>query len=144
MKILGIDPGRKGGLALLDTETLSLQTWGMPADIVGLHDLIFGLPKVRLCVLEQVHAGVQMKRTSIGVMFENFGVLKSALCWAGIPIETVRPVVWKGNLNVPADKNASRRKASEIFPDAADQWKLAKDDGKAEAALLAWWGRGRG
>ena len=42
----------------------------------------------------------------------------------------------------PADKNASRRRASEFFPDCADQWKLAKHDGRAEAAMLAWYGLG--
>lgn len=143
MFILGIDPGRRGGIALLDSETLAVETWALPADVITLQGILAGLPDVRICVLEQPFAGPMMKRRDIGVMFEGFGVLKCALAWFRIPVELVRPHIWKAALNVPADKNAARRRASETFPENADQWKLAKDDGKAEAALLAWWGYGK-
>ena len=142
MNILGIDPGRLGALAILDGETLQVVTHDLPASTPELHDLIAGLPQIRVCVLEQIHAGPQMGRRTIGVMFEGYGVLKGALSWRSIPVQTVRPSVWKAALNVPADKNASRRRASEFFPDCADQWKLAKHDGRAEAAMLAWYGLG--
>ncbi|MGN7867761.1 hypothetical protein [Paracoccus sp. 22332] len=140
MNILGIDPGRNGALAILDTDSLQVVTHDMPVDIPGLHDLIAGLPEIRVCCLEQIHAGPQMARRTIGVMFEGFGVLKGALSWRSIPVQTVRPSVWKAALNIPADKTASRRRASEFFPDCADQWVRARDDGRAEAAMLAWYG----
>ena len=140
---LGCDPGRNGALALLDHDTLRVETHAMPEDVQALHDLIAGLPPVRLCALEQVYAGPQMARRTIGVMFEGFGLLKGALAWRSIPVITVRPSVWKAALNVPADKSAARRRAAEFFPDCADQWAKAKDDGKAEAALIAWWGKGQ-
>lgn len=142
MNVLGIDPGRCGALAVLDCETLQVSTHDLPASVPALHELISDLPNIRLCCLEQIHAGPQMARRTIGVMFEGFGVLKGALSWRSIPVQTVRPSVWKGALNVPADKAAARRRASEFFPDCADQWKLAKHDGRAEAALLAWYGMG--
>lgn len=144
MNLLGIDPGRNGALALLDCETLQVMTWDMPADIPALHDLICSVPEVRLCVLEQIHAGPQMGRKSIAAMFEQYGALKGALSWRSIPAQTVRPSVWKQALNVPADKSAARRRASEFYPDCADQWRLAKHDGRAEAAMLAWYGRSLG
>lgn len=140
MNLLGIDPGRKGALAILDTETLQVVTHDMPDSTPALHDLIAGLPQITVCVLEQIHAGPQMARRTVGVMFEGFGVLKSALSWRSIPVQTVRPSVWKKALNVPADKTAARRRASEFFPDCADQWKRARDDGRAEASMLAWYG----
>ncbi|MDT1061176.1 hypothetical protein RM190_04845 [Paracoccus sp. CPCC 101403] len=140
MNLLGIDPGRKGALAILDSDTLQVVTHDMPASTPELHDLIAALPEVRVCILEQIYAGPQMSRTSVGAMFESFGVLKGALTWRSIPVQTVRPNIWKAALNVPADKNAARRRASEFFPDCADQWKLAKFDGRAEAAMLAWYG----
>jgi hypothetical protein len=46
-------------------------------------------------------------------------------------------------MHLSTDKNASRALASQYFPDAADQWKLAKQDGRAEAALIAYWGWGK-
>lgn len=140
MNILGIDPGRSGALAVLDSETLQVITHDLPADVPALHELIAGLPAIRVCVLEQIHAGPKMARRTIGVMFEGFGVLKGALSWRSIPVQTVRPNVWKATLNVPADKAAARRRASEFYPDCAAQWRLAKHDGRAEAALLAWYG----
>lgn len=139
-KILGCDPGRNGAIAIFDTDSRRVVCHDMPDTITGLHDLIAGLPEIRVCALEQIHAGPQMSRRTIGVMFEDFGILKGALAWRSISVQTVRPSVWKASLNVPADKAAARRKASDFFPDDAEQWKLAKHDGRAEAALIAWYG----
>lgn len=139
--ILGIDPGAKGALALLDADTLRVECLDMPDTIEGLHDLIAGLPEIRICVLEQLHAGPQMGRVSIARMFEGYGALKGALAWRSIPTRTVRPSEWKPSLNIPADKTAARRRAAEFYPDDAHQWRLAKHDGRAEAALIAWFGR---
>jgi hypothetical protein len=33
--------------------------------------------------------------------------------------------------------------ASQYFPDSADQWARVKDDGRAEAALIALYGKGK-
>lgn len=140
MNLLGIDPGRNGALAILDTDTRRVTCHDMPATTPELHDLIAGLPEIRVCCLEQIHAGPQMSRRTIGVMFEGFGLLKGALAWRSIPVQTVRPSVWKQSLNIPADKTAARRRAAEFFPDDAHQWALAKHDGRAEAALIAWYG----
>lgn len=139
--ILGIDPGRRGALALLDTETLRVTCYDMPGDTCGLHDLLCDLPEVRLCALEQLYAGPKMGRTTIAAMFEAYGALKGALVWRSIQTFTTRPSQWKPALNIPADKAAARRRASEFFPDDAHQWKLVKHDGRAEAALIAWYGR---
>lgn len=143
MNILGIDPGRNGGIALLNGETLRVECWPMPDDVLTLQGLLAGLPDVSICALEQIYAGPQMGARSIGMMFEQFGTLKCALAWFHIPVELVRPGIWKAALNVPADKTAARRRASETFPEDAGQWKRAKDDGLAEAALIAWWAYGK-
>lgn len=140
MKLLGIDPGRKGAIAVLDTQSNRVTTHDLPDTIPALHQLLISLPPVEYCTLEQIHAGPKMARRTIGVMFEGFGALKSALAWQGIPVRTVRPGEWKKSLNIPADKTAARRRAAEFFPADADQWPLVKHDGRAEAALIAWYG----
>jgi len=139
--ILGIDPGRKGALALLDNHTNRVTTHDLPDTVPALHDLIVSLPVVRFAVLEQIHAGPQMSRRTVGVMFEGFGALKGALAWKSIPVHPIRPGIWKSALSIPADKTAARRRAAEFFPDDADQWALVKHDGRAEAALIAWYGK---
>jgi crossover junction endodeoxyribonuclease RuvC len=42
-------------------------------------------------------------------------------------------------MHLSADKGESRRRATQLFPDYADQWTRVKDDGRAEAALLAFY-----
>ena len=139
--ILGIDPGRKGALAVLDAASLRVTCHDLPDTTEALHALLCDLPVVRLAALERLHAGPQMSRRTVAVMFEGYGILKGALAWRSIPTFDARPGEWKAALNIPADKTAARRRAAEFFPDDAHQWRLAKHDGRAEAALIAWYGR---
>ncbi len=141
--LLGIDPGRRGAIALLDADKSAamyrVETWPMPDTTKELHDLIAGLPIIKMCALEKPFYPPQNGVRNIATMAENYGILKGALIWRDIPFQEVRPVDWKQSLNVPTDKSAARQRASTFFPDDADQWKLAKEDGRAEAALLAWY-----
>ena len=145
--ILGVDPGRTGALAVLDTHDGRVTCHDMPDTIEGLHALVCEMPAVRLAVLEQLHAGPTMPGTRVAAMFEHYGALKGALIWRDIPIRTVRPDQWKAAMGVPKRagkterKRASREKAGEAFPADAEQWRLAKHDGRAEAALLALYGK---
>lgn len=141
MLILGCDPGKHGALAILDCDTLRVTCHDLPDTTDALHALLCDLPPVKLCALESLFAGPQMSRTTIARMFESYGILKGALAWRSIPVFDVRPSVWKPSLNVPADKSAARRRAAEFYPDDAHQWRLAKHDGRAEASLIAWFGR---
>lgn len=137
---LGIDPGKKGALALLDSETMRVTAYDMPGTTQELHDLVAGLPIIKGCTLEKLHAGPVMGRTTIATMFMNYGILKGALMWRDIAFSEVRPNKWKPALGLSKDKNASREMAMQMFPDDADQFKRVKDDGRAEATLLAKWG----
>jgi len=142
--LLGIDPGKKGGIALLEADKPSavyqVQTWPMPDTTRALHDLIAGLPIIKICMLEKPFYPQIIGITNAAVIAEAYGILKGALAWRDIPFREIRPNDWKKSLNVSTDKNLARQRASEFFPDNADQWKLAKQDGRAEAALIAWFG----
>lgn len=137
---LGIDPGRTGALAIL-TGDGDLTLHDMPGTTLELHDLISSLPLVSVCGLEALHPGPKMSNTSIARMFEDYGVLKGALAWRSITVQTVRPSVWKPAINLTSQKDMSRQKAMELFPDRAEDFKRVKDHGRAEAALLAWYAR---
>ena len=137
---LGIDPGRKGALALVDSETLRATCTDMPDTTANLHNFIAGLPIIKLAILEKPFCGPVMSRRTISVMFEQYGVLRGALQWRDIPFIEVQPAKWKASLGLSKDKGASRDKAGQIFPDDAAQFARVKDDGRAEAALMAWWG----
>ena len=59
------------------------------------------------------------------------------LVMAGVPYELVRPAAWKKIMGVSADKGEARVMAQKLFPQIAQQFSRVKDDGRAEAALIA-------
>jgi crossover junction endodeoxyribonuclease RuvC len=72
---------------------------------------------------------------------ESFGLAKGVLAGLKIPTSTVTPGKWKKALQLNAGKDGSRAKAVQIWPEHAGEFKRVKDDGKAEACLIAYWGR---
>jgi crossover junction endodeoxyribonuclease RuvC len=69
-----------------------------------------------------------------------YGVVIGVLAAHGVPMTFVSPVKWKKALQVPASKDGARARASQLLPQAASEWPLVKDSGRAEAALIAYWG----
>jgi hypothetical protein len=55
-------------------------------------------------------------------------------------VSQVRPAVWKAQLKVPAEKDAARYRANQYFPKCSTAWKRKMDDGRAESALIAFYG----
>lgn len=140
MLILGIDPGRQGALALLDTSENRVTCTDMPDTTAGLADYITNLPALAFCVIEKPFYPQMIGVTNATKIAEAYGALKASLHWGGIPTREVRPAEWKAALGLTSSKSASREKAGMLFPDDADQWSRVKDDGRAEAALIAWHG----
>ena len=71
------------------------------------------------------------------------GALQGTIACAGLPMVLVVPQVWKKVYGIPGgreNKDASRQKASMLFPKYAGLWARKKDDGRAEAVLLAHYG----
>jgi crossover junction endodeoxyribonuclease RuvC len=71
----------------------------------------------------------------------SYGIIETALAAAQIPFRTVRPQVWKKAMGVLADKDQARQMATQLIPSGAEFWPLKKHDGRAEAALIAQYGR---
>ena len=143
MLFLGIDPGRQGALAVMDYHGMTVETQDMPDTISGLHDLLLRLPAVVSAMVETPFYPRMVGTKTVAVMAENFGALKSALLWREIPTFECRPAEWKKALGLSPNKDESRAKASQFFPTCSGQWSRKKDDGRAEAALIAWYGAGR-
>ena len=71
----------------------------------------------------------------------NSGIVIGVVQAMGFPLERVRPMAWKKMMGLfKKPKAASRGMASELFPEFADQFRRVKDDGRAEAALIARYG----
>ena len=138
--IIAVDPGRRGALAILDTEGHRVTCHDLPTTTAELHELIAGLPLIRRAVVERPFYPSHVGTSNVATMAFNYGVLLGALAWRSIPVVEVAPAKWKAALGLSSVKDASRELASRIFPDDAHQWKLKTKDGRAEAALIAWWG----
>lgn len=154
MTILGIDPGVAGALALLSTD--SLLVVDMPVvevrgkwviDASSLARLIGrGFPfRPEMVVLEHVQ-GVQGSGATSAFSFgRGFGVVEGVVTALGLPLTLVRPQSWTKALGVSRDKGQHRLTASNLWPAHAAYFARVKDDGRADAALLAhWYARGHG
>ena len=58
------------------------------------------------------------------------------IAWRAIP-----PATWKKRLGLRGDKDASRSLACQLFPKHSKHFSRKKDDGRAEAALIAYYAR---
>lgn len=138
---LGIDPGKQGALCVLDDDGMTVQAHDMPDTTAALHDLVAGLPMIKAALLEKPFFPRMIGINNAVKIAQAYGTLTGALAWRSIPVREITPSDWKAKLGLSSVKAASREKATMYFPDNADQWKRAKDDGRAEAALLAWLAR---
>ena len=157
MLFVGIDPGIRGGISILDTDRQILWATEMPVinharsalergtreykkpkkpeyDIPRIAYLLRG--SHRVCI-EAVHSMPGQGVSSTFLFGKGYGILLGVIGTLGIDSTSVAPRTWKKAYYLSADKNVSRARASEIFPHCGAFWKLKKHDGLAEAALLA-------
>ncbi len=153
MKIAGIDPGVTGAVAILedgqpprifDTPAMVLHKPGSKSrteyDLQGMAQIL-ERERPDKVVIEEIQP---MQLGSIAA-FSIGGGYKAWLMACAIfqlPVEKVSPQKWKKLIGLPkgADKEASRLKALEHFPEAYESIKLKKDHNKAEALLIALYG----
>jgi hypothetical protein len=139
-RILGADPGKKGAFAVLETDEMSVTTYDMPGTLDEKRSLISDIGRVTCAWVERPFFPRMIGIKNAVTIAQAYGELKTCLFFAGIPTFEVDPSAWKKTMHLSTDKNASRALASQYFPDAADQWSRVRDDGRAEAALIAYYG----
>lgn len=96
-----------------------------------------------LAVLENVHSMPKQGVASSFCFGEGKGMWEGILAAYNISTELVSPQRWKKEIMADQgkEKSAARFKAMQLFPSIADQFKLVKYDGRAEALLMAEYGR---
>jgi crossover junction endodeoxyribonuclease RuvC len=65
------------------------------------------------------------------------GIVEGVLAGLSVPFELIPPATWIKSMRTFGGKDGSRQRAQELFPDYAHLFARKKDDGRAEAALLA-------
>lgn len=157
--ILGIDPGLSGALAVVEITTQRLvEIKRMPVSVVNKQNrlngadlaawvgLLSNLQRIHFTYIEDVHSRPrQAGQFQFGL---NTGILHGLLYANFIPFATVSPMKWKAHYGIrrtggetKADKKSEARElAMQLWPDMAHEFKRVKDDGAAEAALIALYG----
>jgi crossover junction endodeoxyribonuclease RuvC len=157
---IGIDPGNSGAIAVYDGR--KLEVFDMPVvsikkgkstknrvDAAMLVSLLtsceFGQVQINeggQAFVEQVGAMPGQGVTSMFTFGRGAGIIEGALAGLKIPYTLVAPQRWrKGIGGMDKGKDASRARAAVLFPRYAHLFAKKKDNGKAEAALIAMYGR---
>ena len=137
MTYIGIDPGKKGTLAILEDGDISLYPFDEDVYIQVLSAIN---PCSSICCLEHVGAMPGQGVTSMFNFGTNFGFIQGVLRALKIPFELVRPQKWKKEFSITADKNSSIAVCKRLFPGInlypSSRCKKESSD-LAEAALMA-------
>lgn len=147
MRVIGIDPGKTGAIALICTDLGVLGLLDMPIagkevspQLIGSWLRDWAGRDVNLCVIEDVRSSPQMGVVSAFNFGRSKGVIEGAVAACRFPVEKVTPAKWKRDMRLSSDKDEARAMALEMWPDAADEFSRKKDADRAEACLLAVWG----
>jgi Holliday junction resolvasome RuvABC endonuclease subunit len=144
MKFIGLDPGFSGAWGMIDHNNeytgcgdmhhtdrhlLTNNIWDEMLAVLDGDDCA--------AVVEAVHS---MPNQGVASSFKFGTAYGGAIALAErlkCPWELVTPQVWKKALKLDSDKNKSMVLARELWPTAP--LKRQKDNGRAEALLLAYW-----
>ena len=151
MKIIGIDPGLSGAIAILDGNKV-LNTFEMPvmsegkknkrqlnsAQLVNIIQENISTNEDIAVVVEQVNAMPGQGVTSMFNFGQTFGAIKGICAALKLPIFFVRPSKWKKHFDlINSSKDSSRTKVIEMYPLIAQQLSKKKDVNKSDAILIA-------
>ena len=151
MRIIGIDPGLSGGIAILDDLKIC-DIFDMPimsegkknknqlnsAQLVDLITKHILKKDETFVIVEQVSAMPGQGVTSMFNFGQTFGSIKGICAALGLPIFYVRPAKWKKHFElINSSKDASRTKVIEMYPAISPRLTKKKDVNKADAILIA-------
>ena len=151
MKIIGIDPGLSGAIAVLEDKKV-LGIYEMPVMAEGkknkrqlnsaqLVDIIKNniIESEEIAVVvEQVNAMPGQGVTSMFNFGQTFGAIKGVCAALELPIFFVRPSKWKKYFDlINSSKDSSRTKVIEMYPSLSSQLTKKKDVNKSDAILIA-------
>lgn len=145
--IVGIDPGKKGGVCLIKEDLLEPQVWPCPKEVDGQAKLIWELYRkydIHCAILEKAGAyAIRGRKQGAKGMFsygEGFGAWRGAIVVCLIPYLIVAPKVWQKITLDTGDGNTKDRSikiVNRLYPELS---LTVKDDGIADAVNIARYG----
>jgi crossover junction endodeoxyribonuclease RuvC len=162
---IGIDPGLDGALAMVvgtrafvwDTPTITVTGTGKTKKGNPKHKRKYEAAKMAVLLKQlivwafkqelELRVGIELVSTrpklsaqSVLQTGRGVGLWEGMVTYAGLAMEVVTPQSWKKELlgkGAGSDKNLSILKAQTLFPGVANKLARKKDDGRAEAILIA-------
>jgi hypothetical protein len=151
--IIGVDPGISGAIAFYYPNeaptriaVYDVPTAGGEINSPGLADLIQDHREIlrgtlgTIAWIERVGAMPGNGGSSMFNFGRAYGDVRGVIGALKIPTHFVTPQVWKKHFHLDSDKDKSRMLAIRMFPDVSKHFERKKDDGRAEAALVALYG----
>ena len=151
MRIIGVDPGLTGAIAILDGNKV-INLFEMPvmaegkknkrqlnsAQLVSIIKENIKNKEETAVIVEQVNAMPGQGVTSMFNFGQTFGAIKGVCAALELPIFFVRPSKWKKHFElINSAKDASRTKVIEMYPSLSNQLTRKKDVNKTDAILIA-------
>ena len=155
--VIGIDPGLGGGFALLGpggfaiiavhstpvTQTIKrgrthreVDAMEVALSLSALRDFVADAELISV-VIESVSARPGQGVTSMFNFGRGLGRLEGVAAALGLSVSYLTPATWRGRVGLRGDKTAARALASRLYPEQAHLFQRVKDDGLAEAVLIA-------
>ena len=151
MKIIGIDPGLSGAVAVMQDKKV-INIYDMPvmaegkknkrqlnsSQLVNIIKENIHEDEETIVVVEQVNAMPGQGVTSMFNFGQTFGAIKGVCAALKLPIFFVRPSKWKKYFElINSSKDASRTKVIEMYPTLSGQLAKKRDVNKSDAILIA-------
>jgi len=158
MICIGIDPGQKGGLAIIhgngNVSVTSMILAGKDLDVAAIKDWIWSNIVVEtdlgtidwnkdiIAYLEKVHSMPEQGVSSVFKFGQNYGTLIGIIGTMGIPLHLVTPQAWKKNIlaGTTKDKAAAKDFCRRVYPNVsllATKRSRVVHDGMADALCIA-------
>jgi hypothetical protein len=145
--ICAIDPGKKGAIAFYfpEFDRMSVEDMPMLGDDVDVRAMADRLTQMAPTVAWIERVGPRPKEAAkyAFAFGEVYAAVKAVVRLSSTPLHLVTPAKWKAAMKVPGGpegKTKARSMASDLWPSIASEFRRVKDDGRAEAALLALYG----
>jgi hypothetical protein len=148
---VGVDPGKTGAVAVLRSDEITFYDYPVPdlRMIIKPDEEIFiaieraqawpGDIKKACPACGRVPSQGSVATFNYG---KEYGIYLGTFVALGLPYAEIQPIQWKREFSLlKTDKKTSVDMAVKLFPGVADQLKLVKHHGRAEALLIAEYAR---
>lgn len=149
MRVLGVDPGASGALAVVeggrlvaleDMPTMTVKRGARQVrevNAAALGAMVARLLPIDAAAIEQVGAMPGQGVSSMFAFGRAVGVVEGVLGALQIPQSRIPPQEWQRGMRVRGGKDGSRERAAALFPARAGDFARKMDDGRSDATLLA-------